>query len=99
MVNTDGRPTIACGVTRREQFPSMQGLANRLGPSDAQRRVSRVDDIIAFEQGELDDDDALQLIADMVKDGTVWHLQGSYGRLAAQLILAGKITETGEVID
>lgn len=45
--------------------------------------------IIAFEQGELDKEETIDLFQDFIDDGTVWRLQGSYGRTAARRIEAG----------
>lgn len=56
-----------------------------------------VDSIIAYEQGELDTDDTLELFADGIKSGQVWQLQGSYGRAAAHLIESGFISKAGEI--
>lgn len=48
--------------------------------------------IIDFENGQLDEDSTLELFQQLVDTGLAWTLQGSYGRTAAQLIQAGKIT-------
>lgn len=48
-----------------------------------------IDQIIAYEQGELDDDEAVELFQSLIDDGTAWTLQGHYGRTAAALIDAG----------
>lgn len=45
--------------------------------------------IIAFEQGELDLDETIELFQDLIDSGLAWQLQGSYGRAAARLIEAG----------
>lgn len=50
--------------------------------------------IIAFEQGELDEDEIIELFQAMVDDGSVWSLQGSYGRTAASLIEQGLVVDT-----
>jgi hypothetical protein len=55
-----------------------------------------IDKIIAFESGELDTDEVLDLFSELVSDGTVWSLQGSYGRTASALIDAGYLTPEGE---
>ena len=47
------------------------------------------DDIIAFEQGELDGEDVIALFQRLIDNGMAWSLQGSYGRTAARLIEAG----------
>lgn len=54
--------------------------------------IDVVGDIIAFESGELDDEQTIALFQRLIDDGTVWHLQGSYGRMAQRLIDAGHCT-------
>lgn len=56
-----------------------------------------VDAMIEWENGELNLDDTLDLFAGLVRDGTAWTLQGTYGRTAAALIEGGYITADGEV--
>ena len=51
----------------------------------------RVDLIIAYESGELDDDGTLKLFQNLVDTGMAWTLQGHYGRTAKALIDAGYI--------
>lgn len=48
--------------------------------------------IIAFEMGELDHDETVELFQHLVDTGMAWTLQGSYGRTAKALIEAGEIT-------
>ncbi len=49
------------------------------------------EDIIAYEQGELDEDAHLKMFQEAVDSGLAWSLQGSYGREAMSLIEAGQI--------
>lgn len=49
--------------------------------------------ILAFEQGSLEDEQVLDLFQELVTTGLAWQLQGSYGRTAAALIEAGLIVE------
>jgi|LakMenE01Jun11ns_1017448.scaffolds.fasta_scaffold9102481_3 hypothetical protein len=56
-----------------------------------------VDNIIAYEQGELNDQEVVCLFADLVKSGMAWSLQGSYGRTATALIKEGWIDREGNV--
>jgi hypothetical protein len=51
--------------------------------------MNYIDFIIAFEFGELDSEAIVQGFQKMIDDGTVWQLQGSYGRAARDLIDSG----------
>jgi hypothetical protein len=45
-----------------------------------------LDKLIAFENGELDFDEVVDLFQNLIDTGLAWTLQGFYGRTAAQLI-------------
>jgi hypothetical protein len=51
--------------------------------------VDQLDKIIAFEQGDLDEDEIVELFQSLIDSGLAWKLQGSYGRTAAALIDQG----------
>lgn len=54
--------------------------------------------IIAFESGELSNDETLELFGGLIASGMAWQLQGSYGRTAQALIDGGFISPEGEVL-
>lgn len=53
--------------------------------------MDQVDKIIAYEQGDLDEEETIELFQELVDSGLAWKLQGSYGRTAASLIQAGLV--------
>lgn len=55
------------------------------------RKHDIVGDIVAYEEGRLDEFHTLRLFQKLVDSGMAWTLQGSYGRTAAALLAAGKI--------
>lgn len=80
---------MASATTVSELSKDRQIMHAILNSVDPQRHMSRIDLIIAFEQGDLDDDAVIELFQSLIDDGTVWHLQGSYGRMARSLIESG----------
>lgn len=52
-----------------------------------------LDKIIAFEEGELDEEGTISLFQDLVDSGACWRLQGFYGRFATELIELGLVTQ------
>lgn len=51
-----------------------------------------IDQIIQYEQGELDDSETIELFQSLINSGQAWRLQGHYGRTAMALIEAGHCT-------
>ena len=60
---------------------------------------TRVDMMIQYECGELDDNGTLELFSDLIKSGQAWRLQGHYGRTASAIIDAGYISKDGEILE
>lgn len=48
-----------------------------------------VDEIMAYEGGEMDDDQIVDFFQRLIDSGMAWKLQGSYGRMASRLIEQG----------
>lgn len=60
--------------------------------------MNYVDQIIAFEQGELDENQIVELFAHLVQTGQAWTLQGAYGRMATALMNQGYLDEEGNIL-
>ena len=58
-----------------------------------------VEEIIAYEMGELNDIETIKLFSKLVKNGNAWSLQGHYGRTATALIKEEFLTSAGEITD
>ena len=50
-----------------------------------------VDKIIEYENGELNEEEVIDLFQELVNDGSCWRLQGHYGRTAQALLDQGLI--------
>lgn len=48
-----------------------------------------VTQVVAYEQGEMTDDETVEFFQQLIDTGLAWQLQGSYGRTAHALIEAG----------
>ena len=52
-----------------------------------------IDKIMAYESGEMEQDDMIEFFQELIDSGMAWSLQGHYGRTAAALIKEGYCTE------
>lgn len=50
-----------------------------------------INDIIAWEQGDMNEHDEIVFFQKLVDTGLAWTLQGMYGRRAKQLIAQGEV--------
>ena len=57
-----------------------------------------LDQIMDYESGELNEKETIEMFAYMVKTGTAWSLQGSYGRTADVLIFNEVIDKAGNIL-
>jgi hypothetical protein len=51
--------------------------------------MTKIDKLIAYETGELNDKEVIELFQELIDTGEAWTLQGHYGRTAAWLIEEG----------
>jgi hypothetical protein len=51
-----------------------------------------LDTMIEWEEGQLTDQETIDLFQKLVDSGVAWELQGAYGRMAAYLINEGHVT-------
>ena len=59
--------------------------------------MDKIEKIMAYEGGELNDKDTLRLFAELIKSGQAWALQRHYGRTASALIQDNWISKLGVV--
>ncbi len=53
--------------------------------------------IIAYECGELNEMECIELFSQLVANGMAWSLQGHYGRTASRLIEVGVLSKDGSI--
>jgi hypothetical protein len=53
---------------------------------------------MAYEEGDLDDKQTLELFSELIKTGTINGLQGSYHKTANNIINAGYLDSEGNIL-
>lgn len=59
--------------------------------------VVGVEELMEFENGEMDQDEAANMFQRLINSGLAWQLQGYYGRTAQALIDAGLCEPAGRM--
>ena len=62
-----------------------------------QTKGDLVTNLIAFESGELNAPQTIELFSSLIKSGMAWQLQGCYERGARNLILQGYLDNKGDI--
>lgn len=57
-----------------------------------------VSQVIAYEEGDLSDEETVTLFQELVNSGLAWQLQGHYGRTAQAMLDAGVISSPFQVV-
>lgn len=72
----------------------MDTIPKELGhlPTPSTQSYDEVGAIIAYENGDLEEAEIVELFQHLVDNGHAWTFQGSYGRTAIDLIRAGLIS-------
>ena len=58
---------------------------------------NRINYIMGYESGDLNDKETLELFSHLIKNGMAWNLQGHYGRTARELIEYDYINKNGKI--
>ena len=68
------------------------GKVNNPTNQERPTNMNNINQILAYENGELNESEVIELFQSLVSTGLAWSLQGSYGRTAKALIEAGLVT-------
>lgn len=60
--------------------------------------MSNIDKIMKYENGDLTVNEVIDLFGELLESKLAWKLQGSYGRMARQLIDHGFLDSEGNVL-
>lgn len=104
MINRKNDPDFSLQQKQKE-VPGMSAMPEKAVVKESVEvkteatEPDQVDMIMSYEQGDLSDEDTLELFSRLIKSGLAWKLQGSYGRTAKALIDAGRISSKGDILE
>ena len=61
--------------------------------------MDEIELIMAYESGNLSEEESIKLFSALIKSGNCWTLQGHYGRTANALIESGIIDKQGNIFN
>ena len=78
-----------------QESNDLAGVHPKTG-SDKKATGPDVDKIMRYENGEMDEDETVEFFQELIDTGAIFHLQGSYGRMAQRLISQGLCHRRGQ---
>ena len=63
------------------------------------KKMNLVDRVIAFEDGELSQEEVLELFSELLKTGVIYGFQGRYHREVAMFIDSGLLDINGNILN
>jgi len=78
-----------------QESNDLAGVHPKTG-SSKQAATPDVEKIMEYEDGRLSEDETVELFQDLIDSGMIYHLQGSYGRMAQHLIQQGLCHRKGQ---